>query len=160
VVELVQRQMSQLVRAAEGRLLALRVVISGATPAHAELERRSELLQNQLRAAAHELGEGEVWIEKVVTSTRPDLDLAALRERSDALGELASAFRRVAADPAALAEHAAELGELRDKLPQELLEDPESALGRDPGSLARLFDEAERLLLARLLAPHEPARNS
>ncbi len=73
---------------ADGRLLAARVVFTGATPLHGALHRRErQHWRSRCLAAAQDLGDDRVWIEKVEAATSPVHDLAELAAR-DPLMEL------------------------------------------------------------------------
>jgi exonuclease SbcD len=120
---------------AEGRLLAARVRVVGASAAHAALLRDARRFEWDLRTSA---GDG-AWIEKVqvrtapVTAPRPDSD--------DALTSLAAAFSGI--DVASLAD---ELAPLASRLPVTLDWDP-----TDDATVRALLEDVERELPALLL---------
>lgn len=55
----------------EGRLSAVRVILSGRTAAHADLARRAtrDLILAEIRNAANDLG--DAWVEKIIDDTEP-----------------------------------------------------------------------------------------
>lgn len=130
--------LSDALAAADGRGLAVRVTLAGATALHGALAG----LPEKLRAEARVLSEF-LWVEAVEQRTRPAAE-SALAERGDALGALA---RRIAALADAPGENL--LGDwpaqLLNRLPQGAL--PEGHAIHDP---ARLLARARDLLLARL----------
>lgn len=126
---------------AEGRLLACRVVVSGATQAHAALAAHRERLVAELRALG--LDWGNLYVERVELRTQPALDLERLRRRDDAIGELFRGLGEMAGDEEALSALRAEVLAGLEGLPQELL--------RGESNPAELLGEAEGLLLGRLL---------
>ncbi|MGC4086316.1 MAG: DNA repair exonuclease [Polyangiaceae bacterium] len=150
VIDLVRAELSSLARAADGRLLAVRVQVFGSSAAHSALASKPDEFANQVRAAAVELSEGEVWVEQVRVMTRPALDLEALRRRQDAVGSLAAALERVRTDPEQLSLVSQDLRELAEKLPAELREGSDAVTLQGDGALVELVDAAERLLLSRL----------
>ena len=85
---LVREAAGAAVERADGRLLALRVVLTGASAAHAALAGAAgelrEMVRGELLAAAGE----EAWLEGVQVATAPRLERAAMRARTDAFGEL------------------------------------------------------------------------
>lgn len=88
VSEAVTAALADAVASAEGRLLAARVVFTGATPLHGALHRRDrEHWRSRCVAAAQDVGTDRVWIEKVEVATTPVHDLAELAAR-DPLMEL------------------------------------------------------------------------
>lgn len=134
----VAARLGEALAAAEGRGLAVRVTLTGATPLHGALTD----LHEKLRAEARALSE-MLWIEGIEQRTRAAAE-SALSERGDALGALA---RRVAV----LAEAPGEtvLGDWPAQLRARLLpsELPAEHAVNDP---ARVLARARDLLLARL----------
>ena len=81
---------------AEGRLLVVRIMISGDCTAHAELVGSPIETLQQLRAVAAEVADiAQLWVESVVIDTRPAVDLAALRAQPGPVGALIGALDRV-----------------------------------------------------------------
>lgn len=133
-LQTVAAPLAEALAAAEGRGLAVRVTLTGATPLHGALVD----LPDKLRAEARMLS-AFLWVEGVEQRTRP-LAESALSGRGDALGALA---RRIAA----LAEAPGDdlLGEWPAQLRERLL--PLAHAIDDP---AHLLARARDLLLARL----------
>jgi hypothetical protein len=134
---------------AEGRLLAARVTLFGASGAHAQLMRDVERVVAEVRGISLNLD--EVWIEKVRLQTADVVDLEAAQRREDVVGRVARSFDAHAADEDALFALSAELGDLKSKLPTELKHGPDALALDDPDSLRQYLGEAKQLLLARLL---------
>ncbi|HHH31065.1 MAG TPA: DNA repair exonuclease [Polyangiaceae bacterium] len=151
VVDLVRQRLESEVRAAEGRPLAVRVVLEGQTPAHGALVDDEEGWINRLRAEANDLG--TVWLEQVRLTTEPVIDVAGLSARDDAVGQIARALAELQHDDEGLAPLMAELQDVHKKLPAELRSaGPEGLRLDDPSTVRRLLREAENLVLARLAA--------
>ena len=139
----------------EGRLLAARVVVTGASRANSALRRDEARFASELRAAVLDgLGDA-VWVEKVRIETRSDFDLARLRDEAGAVGHLARRLAEVRSDDAAISELATILAELDKRLPAELHEGEEPLSLVDPESLRRLVGEVEAELLPRLVEGRE-----
>jgi hypothetical protein len=130
------------------RLLAVRVVVHGATPLHDRLGADAERVINEVRNLAIERGADRLWIEKVELQTRrvrpPVLADGPLEELRAVLEELRG-------DPAALAVLGEELGELKRKLPAELRNGLDSAQPGEAGWLLELLEGVEPLLFEVLL---------
>lgn len=136
---------------ADGRALAMRVRIAGSGPLHRLLATRPETVEQQLRGAAIEASNAQVWIEKIELTTRPELDLDRLAERDDPLGLLVRELRGLAADDAARGSVVEEaIRDLQQKLPLELREGPHALLLDAPDALAALLGEVEAEVIARL----------
>ena len=84
---LVSDAMGKAVTAAEGRLVAARIILSGTTQLHGSLHRNDEHWNAQFLASAQDLGAEAIWIERIKVSTSPVYDLAELAER-DALTKI------------------------------------------------------------------------
>lgn len=77
---------------AQGRLLAARIILSGACPAHALLHRDPGDTADRIRAETTAAGSDSIWAESVTLDTRAALDLEALRARPDTIGLLVRAI--------------------------------------------------------------------
>ena len=139
---------------AEGRLLAARVVLQGATPCHASLAQDPEATREVVRAELIGLGLGEqVWLEKVEVRTGPTHDLESWQAGSDAAATLlrvvqAAPSPEVAAAAQDYAKHMlGRAARLRDALGAD---HPavRAAAGEVPPDL---LQRARALLLARLV---------
>jgi exonuclease SbcD len=163
VVQLTRKSLSEAAAQADGRLLAARIVLIGPTRAHAALLRAPEHWTAELRAMSLDLGQGDVWLERVKIETLAreaslaGFDLAA---REDALGQLVAQIESLTDDPSVLAPLAARFEDLKKRLPAQLTEgdDLTDGLLRDRPLLrldevdyiASLLPEVKELLLARL----------
>ena len=138
---------------ADGRLLALRVVLTGGSPAHAalagDLGETSQLVRSELLAVADA---DQVWLEAVQVATRPALARAAMRAQPGAPGDLVRAIE--AADAVTLgAALRAYAGAMLDKLPalREALGARHPAVRLAAGEMPEeLLERARDLLLGRL----------
>jgi DNA repair protein SbcD/Mre11 len=150
VYEKVRIRFGQLLSESKDRVTAVRLRIVGATDAHSELNRDAEQIRNEAISIASECGDGLFWVERVQLATQPRWDREALLKRDDPIGEVVRIL-------AALREDAASVGnwssivELQNKLPVEFADGVEP-IKFDLDMLSRALEEAEGLLLARLLA--------
>lgn len=87
VTRLVGDAMRKAVTAAEGRLVAARIILSGTTPLHGSLHRNDDHWSAQFLANAQDQGAEVLWIEHVKVATSPVYDIAQLAER-DALTKI------------------------------------------------------------------------
>lgn len=140
----VQIELSREAEAAQGRLLAFRVKLAGATSLDAQLRASRDKLTEELCSLSYGVGGAGAWLEKLVLTTEPlaratSLGDDAVAEIDRALGDLLRADA-----PEALSDY---LVDLSRKLPAEVLDlvpelratSPELAaeLGRDVRSLLR-----------------------
>lgn len=133
----------------DDRLLAVRVLVHGATAAHAALIRSAERLRQQVALVVDEAAASEVWVERVEARTSPPSSLSP--EGDDAYTELVRSLR-VAGDDGSVAALAEELEPLARKLPAAMRSQFDPS---DPDTIRALLSEVERVLPTRLL--EEPA---
>jgi hypothetical protein len=98
------------------------------------------------------VGAGSVWIEKVKLRTSPPRDLDRAQAVGGPIAELIRFVQEARSDPALLASLGEHVAPLKDKLPPELREGPDS-MGLDVSdNLREALDHAEEMLIRRLLA--------
>ena len=159
-IEAVRDRLAREAEAAAGRLLAVRVELSGATDAHERLWADGARWESEVRAAATDVSPDRIWVERVLLRTSTRLDRAALRSLDGPVAALATSLHRYRTDPdLLLAELAAsrQLTEVRE-LAGRLVHDAEAAAAlalTDAGSRSRLLEEVEGLLLTSVQG--EPA---
>jgi DNA repair exonuclease SbcCD nuclease subunit len=141
--------------AAEGRPLAVRLVLQGACSAHTRLHAEREHWVQECRALATGLGGAGVWLEKVSLKTRPTVSAAQVLARDDALGGLLRAIRDMELDEAALDGLAQEVSALRQKLPAEILGGDDPYDPSNPDQLKETLEDIKELLVNRLLSTEQ-----
>ncbi len=137
----VEAEVRPYAEAAGGQLLAVRVVLTGATPLHARLVADRDRLRDEVEAAAQRCAD-DIWLERLRVDTveppRPPRD-AALAEI-----DLAAALEECEADAGVRARVGELVRTIRDKLPGGMAEDASVALGLDS-----ILTEARALALGR-----------
>ncbi|HEX4478790.1 MAG TPA: DNA repair exonuclease [Polyangiaceae bacterium] len=149
VVDLARAALDREVAEAEGRPLGARVILRGATRAHAALFAEPERWENQIRLEATAEHGAELWIERVRFATSLPLAAGDLEARDDAVGQVIRAIR------ASRNETGDErlvriFDELKKKLPLEVRDGPDPILLDDPRFIEALFDDVERMLVPGL----------
>ena len=133
------------IAAADGRLVAARVIVEGRSAAHDALMDAPERWENEIRAVAIDMD--NVWIEKVRVRTDAVIDTNALRNRDDAIGQVARALADLRGT-GQMRPHLEDLAELKRKIPGEVAD----ALALDTEEdVSDLIADVERLLLPRLM---------
>ncbi len=143
--------------ASPDRLLAMRMVIKGACPAHRAVNQRPEQFEEQLRALVNDLARDQIWLEKIKLETRRDQDLSALLEQQHAVAFLGRFIRELQQDPDAMAELRAEFKELETVLRRDLGSAAETLALGDGAVFDALFQEAGELALGSILDQEERA---
>jgi DNA repair exonuclease SbcCD nuclease subunit len=151
VVDLARAGFNSALAECDGRQLAVRIELTGATRAHAALVATPDPWINEIRSAANDAGDGSILVEKVVFETHSTIDIAKIREQGDALGQLARSLQDLRASDARLIELLSDLKELKQKLPPELVQEG-GAVRLDVEQLRGLVGHVEQMLIPRLLS--------
>jgi len=120
-------------RAADGRLLAARILLTGATPLHDRLRRDLPRLRAECVAQAQQAAGEGVWVEEVVLATTPVADPAALAERDELTRTVLAGLQSAADRPVDTPDDVAAMlkllpGELRATVEEELADANRAAL--------------------------------
>jgi hypothetical protein len=181
VLDEVERKLASAAREADGRMLVARVILTGATLLHRNLQHDSARWLAEVRSRGLELP--KLWVADLVLNTRSTLSLSQLAERDDPVGRVFHAVNELRQQPALRQELATALNDLLAKLPPEVLNEARLAGGgskevpgpervaqesagetpaaaeRYPGQMDALIavtlDDVEQLLLAELSAEDE-----
>ena len=138
----------------EGRLVALRLRLTGECLVHARLHAEGEQLLNQLRIAATDLGGDALWLEKVVLeTTAPPSERRSAGEED--LGGLLAGLQTLADDEQRMARLREDLQGFRAKLPPALLNAEDGFDPLAPATLEASVREAHALIRRRLLGPDD-----
>ena len=152
IYEQVREGLQSALDTAEGRPVAVRLVLQGACSAHSTLHADRERWVQEYRALATGLGGAGIWLEKVSIKTKPSVSVDEVLERDDALSGLLRAVRDMELDASALDELANEVSTLRQKLPAEMLGGDDSYDPTDPEVLKDTLEDIKELLVNRLLS--------
>jgi len=144
--------LQQALDGAQGRPIAVRLILQGACAAHTKLHLQREHWVQEYRSLATGMGGAGIWLEKVSIKTSALLSAEELSAADDALGGLLGVIHDMELDAAALAELAGELADFRVKLPPEILagEDPYDPTA--PAQLKAVLEDIKVLLVNRLLS--------
>jgi len=137
------------IAAAEGRPLAMRVELCGATAAHEQLSGQPQKWVNELRSVATDIGGGQVWLEKVKFCTSAPLNYELPSDGP--IGELLQLLADLKHDDRELTSLASELDELDRKLPTELKAGLDAVEISSAAWLREVLQQVQPLLIGRLL---------
>jgi len=157
VYERVRVGLQSALDSAEGRPVAVRLVLQGFCPAHSALHADREHWVQEYRALATGLGGAGIWLDKVSIKTKPLISVDEALERDDALSGLLLAVRDMELDTSALDELANEVSILRQKLPAELLGGADPYDPANPEVLKETLEDIKELLVNRLLSTEKGA---
>ena len=151
VYEKVREALQKVLDAAEGRPVAIRLVLQGACAAHSRLHAELEHWTQEYRGLATGLGGAGIWLEKISLKTQPSISVNSIPARDDALGGLLSGIQDLELDDTALAKLANEVSALRQKLPAEILSGEDRYDPTDPQQLKVVLEDIKELLVNRLI---------
>ena len=152
IYELVREGLQAVLDAAEGRPVAVRLVLQGACSAHSELHTDQGHWVQEYRALATGLGGAGIWLEKVSFKTKPSVSADEILARDDALSGLLRAIQNMELNDTALDEIANELSAFRQKLPAELTGAENSVNPVSPEQIKDSLEDIKELLINRLLS--------
>ncbi|NMB02134.1 MAG: DNA repair exonuclease [Firmicutes bacterium] len=146
VLDLVRSQLQQEISLAQGRILAVRLELVGASFAHKALQSEPERWLNEIRLVLQEVATDGAWLEKVKFGTTPKRNLDQLAKEHLPIGFLLSYFTHAEQDLDLIAEIKSEFQILKSKLPADLLcHYPELNL-EDPAILGEFLRDAKSLI--------------
>lgn len=152
IYEQVREGLQLALDAAEGRPVAVRLVLHGDCSAHLTLHADRERWIQEYRALATGLGGAGIWLEKISIKTRPAISTDEVFERDDALSGLLRAIHDMELDTSVMDELADEMSVLRQKLPAELLAGDDPFDPANPEFLKETLEDIKELLVNRLLS--------
>lgn len=134
---------------ADGRVLAVRLLLTGKCPVHNLLLEKSSMFIEEFRGIA--VGLGDVWLEKVLFQTGRAVDLDQIFGEDTPIAGLLQSISRLALDDDTLFNLVPELAVLKSKLPPELQSGEDPFLDTSPEKIAPLRTAMQELLIAKLL---------
>lgn len=152
VYDEVLQAMQRTVDAAEGRPVATRVILAGASRVHSRLRAEVEHVTQQCRALAAGLSGAPIWLEKISLDTSGPTMSEDLAQREDALSGLLQAIHELKLGTDLPSELGSVLGDLRQKLPPDLLAGDDRFDPTDPAQLSEVLEDVKEMLTARLLS--------
>jgi len=132
-------------------LHAVRVRLTGAGPAHAQLHADPTHWTNEIRAIATDVGNGLLWVEDLRLATAPPHTLPAATH--DAVGTLVQMITDWSADDERIAGLADELQDLAVKLPHEFRTDVDGLDPTDPAVIKAALAKIGTLLQSEWQTP-------
>lgn len=152
-LQCIRAALSASVESAEGRLVAARVHLTGATPLHGGLHKNNQHWMAQLRAVAQDFGEESLWIERMSLATTPIYDIAQLAERDALTGTVLKALEQATHGLDALP---ADILEMLEVLPTELRSEVEN--DREVSQRDQLMGDVRAIILEALATKGEEAK--
>jgi len=144
-VQRIREALADAIEKADGRLLASRITLTGASPLHGSLHRDAQRWRAEILGIAQDFGESAVWIEQVKVATSPVYDLSQLAER-DALTKIVlETLEKATHDLSDLPD---DIAEMLNVLPPEVREVVEGEWGT--GERAALMGDVRAIILESL----------
>lgn len=148
---LVGRALEELHKQNQGSVpMAVRVTLTGASPAHGELFGAGAQLRAEVLASAAGIGAEHLWIEKVKLSTTPPEQPADVASRADAVADLQSLLDAADADPEFVRGLKEDLMAVLNKVPVELVGGSVQLQAIKDGQVDELIRSTARSLVAHL----------
>ncbi len=150
IYDAVRRGFFQELGRADGKTLAVRLILTGKCPVHSRLLERTAEFTEEFRGIA--VGLGDLWLEKVLFQTSRAVSLDEVFGEDTPIAGLLQSIARVELDGDTLLGLVPELAVLKSKLPPELHSGEEPFLDPSPDKIANLRTAVQELLIAKLLS--------
>jgi exonuclease SbcD len=134
---------------ADEKTLALRLILTGKCPVHAQLLDRTAQWTEEFKGIA--AGFGNLWLEKVKFKTNRKVSLEDILSKDTPICGLLQSIDQLKIEDDSLLELVPELSALKSKLPAEIYESDEPFLDPNPDDMKALRLEVKELLIAKLL---------
>jgi DNA repair exonuclease SbcCD nuclease subunit len=145
LIEAARQEIDHLQQQADGRFLAIRFQITGASPIHEQLIVEKNHVINNLRSMALEFG--DVWIEKVKINTTRIVSLDELKETHTPIASILEFLEEVRHDEDTINELLEEFEDIQNALPLELKQGEDNFDFSDPEAMTVRLKEVEDLIL-------------
>ena len=155
IYEQVRDELQDALDNAEGRPVAVRLILKGACPAHAKLQIDREHWVQEYRSLATGIGGAGIWLEKVSIKTKPSVSTDEALSRDDGTAYLLRALQQIEIDDTDLDDLIHELSSLRQKLPAEILGGEEPYDPANPQLIKDAVADIKEYLINRLLSTEQ-----
>ncbi len=134
---------------ADGKTVALRLILVGRCPMHAQLLNRTSQWTDEFRAIAESIG--DVWLEKVKYKTTREVDLEELIGEDTPIAGLIESIQNLEFNHEDLTSSIPELATLKSRLPAEIQSGDEPLWETSSEKLEELSAEIQEMLISKLL---------
>lgn len=142
-----RRLLDEKYKEADGRFLAVRFHIHGKTSIHQELIINMDHLINNLRSIALEVGQGDIWVEKVKVETSPMINFDELTEQNTPVATILNFIKQASENDEMLTELLGELHDLYQSLPYELQKGEDGFHLNNPDFIKNRLADVEDIIL-------------
>ena len=149
VYDAVRRALSREWDMADGRVLALRLLLTGSSSMHTQMLARTAELTEEFRGIAAALG--ELWLEQVLFQTSQKVSLLEMLGEDTPLAGLLRTVQSLNLDGNTILSLVPELNVLKSKLPVEIDDGDDPLFAFSSTRIESLVGEMRELLLSRLL---------
>lgn len=149
VYDAIRQTFEQELDSADGKILALRLVLTGRCSVHAQLFNRMPQYTEEFRGIATALG--DIWLEKVAFRTSRKVSLKEIAGENTPIAGLLQSIDSLKLDGDTLLKIIPELAVLKSKLPPDIHSSDEPFLDTSSDKIAELRTEVQELLIAKLL---------
>ena len=154
-------------RAIEGALedeperpMAMRIRVCGSCEVHRELAANKERWTNEIRSKGIEISGGQAWVEKVKFLTENRESQEAIIEAGGPLADLLKGIVELQANDALLEKIMADFKDLKDKIPNVLLEGDDAIQLESIDTYRAAADDSKQLIVDRILSGGVPVEDS
>lgn len=147
IIDAVRDSLEKKYQQVDGRFLAVRVRIYGATKVHQKLIVSKDHFINNIRSIALEIGFGDIWLEKVKIETSHVVDVEELKMQHTPIAVILDFMKEVSQDEETLNELLTEFQDIGQALPYELRSGDDGFDFNNPELIKRRLQNVEDLIL-------------
>jgi DNA repair protein SbcD/Mre11 len=147
IMDKAREALEQKYQDADGRFLAVRFRIYGATKIHQELIVDKDHFINNIRSLSLEVGLGDVWVEKVKIETTRMINIDELKEQHTPIAVILDFIKDVGMDEDMLRELLIEFQDIQQSLPFEMRNGEEGFNFNNTDVIKKRLTDVEDLIL-------------
>lgn len=133
----------------KGYLMAIRVILTGASPLHQELVLHTDQFTHEIQNAADQISRDPIWIEKVKIETRPAAQESPTEFSMDSLSQLSRILDQVVCDESFIQSFQNDMLKAQRRMPH-YMNSPDAFPIESEEHLISLIKESQDILLIRL----------
>jgi DNA repair exonuclease len=133
------------------RILAVRIIVMGATKAHYEIHRDTDNFVNECRAQALSSFSEKIWIEKVKIETSPQVETDSNFDGQDLIREILKRIEDISSDDDELDKIIKQLAEFKRKLPLDISQGDEPLDLANPLTIKEMLKYSGDLICSKFM---------
>ena len=150
--EKIQNALREQISTTDDQLVAVRIILEGASALNSNIQANPERWENQIRAIATEVDDEKLWVEKIKIQTTSKQDREAILAHDSPLAGMLNSIIDFPSQIEQDTRLARDIATLKEKLPYDLFQKFSDIDLNDPEVISAVVENAKEHLIALLLA--------